>query len=171
MSKGNSEFSRRAFLRASAVLAAGAALAACTPATAPAGGESTTDAAAADAATEATTITYWTFWADRWGEFQQKIVDDYNANGKDGIQVDMLIVPWGDLSTKLLTAVAAGNPPDFTIINRSEVVEWAVRDGLLPLDEHISASTESKPDDWFAVAWNECVWQGKTFAQPFESGT
>ncbi len=163
----NQRLSRRDFLRTSAGLATMAALSACVAPGAPATGEGGQAAPNAEGAT----ISYWTFWADRWGEFQQKIVDDYNANGKDGIQVDMLIVPWGDLSTKLLTAVAAGNPPDFTIINRSEVVEWAVRDGLLPLDEHISASTESKPDDWFAVAWNECVWQGKTFAQPFESGT
>jgi multiple sugar transport system substrate-binding protein len=120
---------------------------------------------------EVKTIAYWTFWADRWGEFQQKIVDGYNAENKDGIQVEMLIVPWGDLATKLLTAVSAGNPPDFSIINRSEVVEWAVREGVLPLDDHIAASNEVKADDWFPVAWGECVWQGKTYAQPFESGT
>ena len=119
---------------------------------------------------ESTTIAYWTFWADRWGEFQQQIVDGYNASQSE-IQVEMLIVPWGDLSTKLLTAVSAGNPPDFTIIGRSEVVEWAVREGILPLDDYIAASTESNPEDWFDVAWNECVWEGKTFAQPFESGT
>lgn len=160
--------SRRDFLRTAAGLAAVATLAACAPAAAPATGGSESGQAASS---EGATIAYWTFWADRWGEFQQQLVDDYNANGKDGIKVEMLIVPWGDLSTKLLTAVASGNPPDFTIINRSEVVEWAVRDGLLPLDDYIAASEESKPEDWFDVAWGECLWQGKTFAQPFESGT
>ncbi len=159
--------SRRNFLRASAGLATVAMVAACAPAStsAPSEGEG------GQASGEGTQISYWTFWADRWGEFQQQIVDEYNTNGTDGIQVEMLIVPWGDLSTKLLTAVAAGNPPDFTIINRSEVVEWAVREGLLPIDDYLSASTESKAEDWFDVAWSECLWQGKTYAQPFESGT
>jgi multiple sugar transport system substrate-binding protein len=170
MSQGNSELSRRAFLRGSALLAAGAALVACTPATAPAGGESTSGAASSDAAAESTTITYWTFWADRWGEFQQQLVDEYNTS-QDQLQVEMLIVPWGDLATKLLTAVSAGNPPDFSIINRSEVVEWAVRGGVMPLDDFIDASTVTKPDDWFPVAWTECTWEGKSYAQPFESGT
>lgn len=160
--------SRRDFLRASAGLATIAALSACVAPSAPIAGSGESGQAVSS---ESAKISYWTFWADRWGEFQQQIVDDYNKSGKDDIQVEMLIVPWGDLSTKLLTAVAAGSPPDFTIINRSEVVEWAVRDGLLPLDDHISASDESKAEDWFDVAWGECVWSGKTYAQPFESGT
>ncbi len=148
--------------------AAGALLAAC----APAGGSSSSgDSASGAPSSETTTIAYWTFWADRWGEFQQQIVDTYNTENQDGIQVEMLIVPWGDLATKLLTAVSAGNPPDFSIIGRGEVVEWAVREGILPLDDYIAASSETNPDDWFEVAWNECQWQGKTYAQPFESGT
>ena len=160
--------SRRDFLRATAGLATVAMVAACAPATT---APSTGSSEGGPASSEGTQISYWTFWADRWGEFQQQIVDEYNTNGTDGIQVEMLIVPWGDLSTKLLTAVAAGNPPDFTIIGRSEVVEWAVREGLLPIDDYLSASTESKAEDWFDVAWGECLWQGKTYAQPFESGT
>ena len=109
MSKVQSRLSRRAFLQTTAVLAAGSALAACVPAAAPSTGESAGSGASADAGTATTTITYWTFWADRWGEFQQQIVDDYNAT-HDQLQVEMLIVPWGDLATKLLTAVSAGNP-------------------------------------------------------------
>jgi multiple sugar transport system substrate-binding protein len=167
MVKEGQTLSRRAFLRAS-LAASTVALAACAPGVAPASGGGSAGAAPAG---EQTTIAYWTFWADRWGEFQQQIVDTYNAENSDSIQVEMLIVPWGDLATKLLTAVSAGNPPDFTIINRSEVVEWAVRGGVMPLDDYITASDRVNPDDWFAVAWGECLWQGATFAQPFESGT
>ncbi len=158
--------SRRTFLRAS-VAVAGLALVACAPAAAPAGGAAAGESSATQ---EGAKIAYWTFWADRWGEFQQQLVDQYNEEQQE-VQVEMLIVPWGDLPVKLLTAVSAGNPPDFSIIGRSEVVEWAVREGVLPLDDYIAASTETKKEDWFDVAWNECVWQAKTYAQPFESGT
>jgi hypothetical protein len=56
-------------------LGALSALAACAapgvaPATESSGGE--TQAAAQDTAT----IQYWTFWADRWGEFQGTIVEE-----------------------------------------------------------------------------------------------
>ncbi|HXF63897.1 MAG TPA: ABC transporter substrate-binding protein [Caldilineaceae bacterium] len=144
-------------------------LAACTPpAAAPSTGASQEEGEAASG--ETVTIQYWTFWADRWGEQQGRIVEEYNAT-HDDIQVEMLIVPWGELATKLLTAVSAGNPPDFSIINRSEVVEWAVRGGVMQLDDYIAAAAETKPEDWFESAWTECVWEGKTYAQPFESGT
>ena len=168
MSRATQTFSRRAFLRTTSYAVAGLALAACAPATAP---PASVSGESAPPAGERANIAYWTFWADRWGEFQQQIVDSYNANNEDGVQVEMLIVPWGDLSVKLLTAVSAGNPPDFTIIGRGEVIEWAVREGILPLDDHIAASSTVNPDDWFAAAWDECLWEGKTFAQPFESGT
>lgn len=168
MNQQHHTLSRRAFLQAASMTAAGALLVACAPSAGPGAGN---EAQSGAPSSETTTIAYWTFWADRWGEFQQQIVDGYNAENQDGIQVEMLIVPWGDLATKLLTAVSAGNPPDFSIIGRGEVVEWAVREGVLPLDDYIAASDATNPDDWFEVAWGECQWQGKVYAQPFESGT
>ncbi len=150
-------------------LGAFSALAACAaPAVGP--GAASNEGASQSASQETATIQYWTFWADRWGEHQGTIVEEYN-NSHDNFQVEMLIVPWGELTTKLLTAVSAGNPPDFSIIGRSEVVEWAVRGGVLPLTDYISASERTNPDDWYESAWSECVWEGTTYAQPFESGT
>lgn len=153
--------------KAGAALGMMSALAACAaPVAAPGGSATESEAGAQDTAT----IQYWTFWADRWGEQQGKIVEEYN-NTHDDFQVEMLIVPWGELTTKLLTAVSAGNPPDFSIIGRSEVVEWAVRGGVLPLTDYIAASDNTNADDWFESAWSECVWEGVSYAQPFESGT
>jgi multiple sugar transport system substrate-binding protein len=131
-------------------------------------GEAAPQEAAAPA--EAVKIAYWTFWADRWGEFQREIVEEYNKSQSE-IQVEMLIAPWGELDTKLLTAISAGAPPDFTIIGRSTAIEYAVRGGIVALDEHIAAEPRIKPDDWFEVAWTEVNWEGKVYALPFESGT
>lgn len=153
--------------KAGAALGMMSALAACAaPVAAPGGSATGSETGSQDTAT----IQYWTFWADRWGEQQGKIVEEYN-NTHDDFQVEMLIVPWGELTTKLLTAVSAGNPPDFSIIGRSEVVEWAVRGGVLPLTDYIAASDNTNADDWFESAWSECVWEGVSYAQPFESGT
>jgi multiple sugar transport system substrate-binding protein len=127
-------------------------------------------AAEAPPAAEAVKISYWTFWADRWGEFQQEIVDKFNESQSD-IAVEMLIAPWGELNTKLLTAISAGTPPDFTIIGRSDAISWAVRGGIVPIDDRIASNDRVKPDDWFDVAYKECIWEGKTYALPFESGT
>jgi ABC-type glycerol-3-phosphate transport system substrate-binding protein len=132
--------------------------------------EAPTQAAATPAPATATKITYWTFWADRWGEFQGQIIDAFNKSQSE-IQVEMLIAPWGELNTKLLTAISAGQPPDFTIIGRSDAIEYALRGGILPLDDRIASDSRVKPDDWFEVAWKEVQWRGKIYALPFESGT
>ncbi len=174
--------SRRELLRGLGVsLGATALMAACAPAPAappapaaepqeePAPAEEPA-ATEAPVAAEATKISYWTFWADRWGEFQQEIVNNYNKSQSD-TAVEMLIAPWGELNTKLLTAISAGTPPDFTIIGRSDAISWAVRGGITPLDDRIASDPKVKPDDWFDVAWKECLWEGKTYALPFESGT
>lgn len=158
------KYSRRAFLQYTGVVSAGVLLAACAPpAAGPAVGEETMVA-------EPQQIAYWTFWADRWGEFQGTIVDNFNESQSD-IQVEMLIVPWGELNVKLLTAIPAGEPPDFTIIGRGTTIEFAVRGGVLPLDDQIASSERVNLDDWFDVAVVEVVWDGTTYALPFESGT
>jgi multiple sugar transport system substrate-binding protein len=97
-------------------------------------------------------------------------VDGFNKSQSD-IAVEMLIAPWGELNTKLLTAISAGTPPDFTIIGRSDAISWAVRGGIVPLDDRIASDPRVKPEDWFDVAYKECLWEGKTYALPFESGT
>lgn len=118
-------------------------------------------------------ITYWHFWADRWGKIQEAVVNDYNktAGQQDHIHVSVLIVPWGDLNTKLLAAISGGTPPDCAMIGRNLVATWAVKGTILSNEDLVRASKTVKPDDWYPVAWTEVVWKGKSWALPFESGT
>ena len=175
--------SRRELLRGLVGLTLGSgaamALAACAPqAPAAPAGEAAPEQADSTAKTAEqappagakTKISYWTFWADRWGEFQRQIVESYNQSQNE-IEVEMLIAPWGELNTKLLTAISAGEPPDFTIIGRGEAIEYAVRGGVLALDEYMAGEPRVNLDDWFEVARTEVGWEGKTYALPFESGT
>jgi len=159
---------RRDFLRGLVGVAGVSILAACAPqATSVPDAE---EPAEAPAAAEPTKISYWTFWADRWGEFQGTIVEGFNESQSE-IEVEMLIAPWGELNTKLLTAIPAGNPPDFTIVGRGDVIDFAVRSGIMSLNDRISGDDRVKADDWFDVAWTECQWEGKTYGLPFETGT
>jgi multiple sugar transport system substrate-binding protein len=174
MASGN--FSRRRFLELAGLMTCGGILAAC------AGGQATQPPAAATqpapveektvppAPAGATKISYWHFWGGRWGEFQQQIVDDFNKE-QDKIFVEVLIVPWGDLNPKLLTAISAGTPPDCAVIGRSGVAAWALQNALMVMDDYVAASTRIKEEDYFPIAWKECIYRGKQYALPFESGT
>lgn len=70
----------------------------------------------------------------------------------------------------LLARVAAGNPPDTTIIWDSPV-SLAVRGALEPLDDLMTSSQYSAADAWPAGVLASCQWQGKTYGLPTAAGT
>lgn len=69
---------------------------------------------------------------------------------------------------KLLTAIAAGNPPEITTIDRFVVGGWAARGALRPLDDLIE---RDKVDlsQWYPVCLDEAKFNGKAYAM--SSGT
>jgi len=70
----------------------------------------------------------------------------------------------------LLARVAAGNPPDTTIIWDSPV-SLAVRGALEPLDDLMKASRYSQVEAWPPGVLASCQWQGKTYGLPTAAGT
>jgi len=100
--------SRRDVLRLGGLAAGSAVLAACGGTAAPAtpAGAGTPGAAGSGP----TTITYWHLWSGRYAEIQQKLVDAFMAS-QDKIKVEVLPVP-SNIREKILTSVAAGQPPD-----------------------------------------------------------
>ncbi|NJO35455.1 MAG: hypothetical protein HC869_22600, partial [Rhodospirillales bacterium] len=70
----------------------------------------------------------------------------------------------------LLARIAAGNPPDATIVWDSPV-SLAVRGALEPLDDLMKGSQYSQIENWPAGVLASCQWQGKTYGLPTAAGT
>ncbi len=70
----------------------------------------------------------------------------------------------------LLARVAAGNPPDATIL-WSSPVSWAARGTLVALDSMMAASEYSKLENWPAALLASCQWKGKTYGLPATAGS
>jgi multiple sugar transport system substrate-binding protein len=70
----------------------------------------------------------------------------------------------------LLARIAAGNPPDTTIIWDSPV-SLAARGALEPLDDLMKTSTNSQLEAWPTGVLASCQWQGKTYGLPTAAGT
>ena len=135
------KLSRRDFLRASAVSAAGLALAACgapTPAPAAAPAAATKAPGAAPAAGGAVTIQQWYHEYGEKGcqEAVMRIAEEYNKS-QSKIKV---VVTWtpGDYAAKLTTALAAGTGPDVyessLDISRVRNKQVVALDDLFPAD-------------------------------------
>src|SRR5699024_5431402 len=64
---------------------------------------------------EKVSLEFWSFWGDgARREVVEEIIDDFNKE-HDNIEVKYVYQPWGDIWTKSLAAVAAGNPPDIVV--------------------------------------------------------
>ena len=70
---------------------------------------------------------------------------------------------------KILTAIAAGTVPDFFYLDRFLAVEFASKNGILPLDDYIGAGT-IKRADFIEACWDEGSWQGKQWNIPASEG-
>ena len=54
----------------------------------------------------------------------EEIIDDYNQS-QDKIQVNYKYQPWGDIWTKSLSAITAGNAPDVIVQDINSVAQRA----------------------------------------------
>ena len=188
-----SRMGRREFLRLAGFAGGAALLAACAPAatptaaptaaaTAAAAATSAPEATAAPAATAApiptgtmapgqTAISFWTpggstVWCqgfDTIGANFTKVepgiyvIKDCNSGGV------------ADYNTVLQADIAAGNPPDSTIIWTSPVTYAAVN-AVLPLDDLMAGSKYSLVANWPSAVLASCQWQGKTYGLPVTAG-
>jgi multiple sugar transport system substrate-binding protein len=100
------------FVAVIALLAALLITACTAPVAAPAPAEGGGEAAAATG--DAVVLQYWEMnWGDQVTAALEELVAEWNAANPD-VQVEFTQLNWGDYVQKMLSAVAAGNPPDIT---------------------------------------------------------
>jgi maltose-binding protein MalE len=145
--------SRRRFLRSAAVLAAGAVVAACgaTPTPAPQPTKPAAAAATAPAAVPATAVDTGPLrilWAAQVALV--KYFENYTTTvfgpKNNGAKVSIEQVPaTAEFAQKLLSGVAAGNPPDiFREVNYQNFVMYSNQGIIMPLDDLIARDGMSK---------------------------
>lgn len=151
--------SRRDFLKRSSVLAAAGFLAAC----APAGPEAGSSGAGSAATKSGQTVQYWFGWGGSYAgqtwdalqateEFQEAIGDNtFEPTGSSGGET-------------LLTAVAAGTPPDGA--SNVQYLDYMARGVLLPIDDLVAASDTINQDAYLEGNWNDAFYEGRMYGVP-----
>jgi ABC-type glycerol-3-phosphate transport system substrate-binding protein len=91
-----------------------------------------TAAAGSARAGERVHLTYWDKWTTFERDAMQAVVDDFNAS-QDRIFVEFMAI--SDIIHKTMLAMAGGVPPDLAGVWAANVVEYADKNALLPLDE------------------------------------
>jgi len=143
------KLNRREFLRLGAMAAGGLALAACAPQAAPTQAPAAQQPAAPPAA-KGVALTYWPSWGNFgpvWDKF--RATDEF----KQAVGANTLEVTTGKPYEAVLTAVAAGTPPD--ACSNYQYLDLMARGVLAPIDDLVKASTVIKKELYFDGNWND----------------
>lgn len=167
--KARSTLSRRAFLQFATAGAGLTLLAACAaPGGQPASGGSESGAATGD------TVSL-SFWTPGGSQVYCQGFGTIAANYKElnpNVTIEEAQCGTGEqnFNEVLLARVAAGNPPDSTIIWTSPAA-FGARNALVELDELMAGSQYSQKDAWPEGVLASCIFNGKTYGLPVAAGT
>ena len=109
----------------------------------------------------ATTIeVLWMGWP------QDQVMQLVNAFKEEtGIDVDIQLVPFGQLFQTIEVRLAAGDgTPDVYIVDGPNTASYAARGYLLPLDEHFS---DEEMSAWFDASIEEGSYRGTFYSVPY----
>ena len=147
----------RQLARATAVLALGLLVAACS------GGPSSSGTS-----NEPSSLTVWLMT----GSAPQTIVDGVNADFKakhPNVKVDVQLQQWSDITTKLDTAFAGSAPPDIVELGNTLVAKYAAAGALSNLTSKKSGFEDSS--SWLQSLTDSCMVGGKLYCVPYYAGS
>jgi ABC-type glycerol-3-phosphate transport system substrate-binding protein len=155
------KMSRRDFVRTLSLAAAGGLMAACAPKQTAAPKEVAATPVAP--AKEGGELAFWVCWG---GNYTEAVWDklretDEFAEMLPGYTVD---VKAGSTGEPLLTAVAAGTPPDGA--SCLEYIDYFARGVLLPVEDWIANSSIIKKENYFEGYWNDGSYKGTMYGVP-----
>jgi len=83
------------------------------------------------------TLEFWTGFTGPDGRFMQELVNRFNQEHKDEIQVNMSTMLWADYNTKVPIALASGKGPDVGVAAIDNLRSFVSQGMLLPLDSYL----------------------------------
>ncbi len=120
---------------------------------------------------EVAQIEFWSFWGSGpRRETIEAIIEDFNAS-QDGIEVTHVYQPWGDIWTKSLAAVTAGNPPNIVVQDINTVRQRADANQATNLQEYLDAEEETLSERFYPQLWDTVLYEEEAYGLPFNTDT
>ncbi|PYZ92740.1 sugar ABC transporter substrate-binding protein [Salipaludibacillus keqinensis] len=113
---------------------------------------------------EAVEIEFWTMQlSPDFDDYINGVIEKFEDE-HENVTVNWVDVPWGDMETRILSAVAGGTAPDVANLNPQFAAQLAELDGLVNVEELIDPEVK---DQYFEGAWISNSFDGKTFGVPW----
>lgn len=128
--------------------------------------------ASAETATAEPTLTVWAHWgSEQRRPTINKIIEQFNEKyAAEGIVAEYVYVPFDELETKYIAAVAGGGEelPDVVITAIESVNVKAMRNQAADITDFLS---EGAKDKYYAPYWNAAIYNDRVYALPFNTDT
>jgi multiple sugar transport system substrate-binding protein len=113
--------------------------------------------------TEPVTVSFasWVGGGASWQQLAAQFQELY-----PNITIEFQDTPFEEMRTRMLTQVAANNPPDAALLNMIDVAEFSARNALLNLDPYIAESTAVNIDDYVTAFLQAMQFEGSTYGLP-----
>jgi len=178
------KMTRREFLRAAGITAAGAVIASCAPAPTPVPTAAPPTAAPKPAATTApaptqppaakapTTIEFLAWGDTTDGPAWEKLKPAYEAKfAGQKVNVTPVADPNNNFYTKLQTMFAGGTPPDLASFQGWEWQFYGDKNLLAPVDDYVARDKVTSPyPQGFVSVEQSTKWKNKTYLVPLQMG-
>ena len=124
------------------------------------GSEETSTVASTPETKDPVTLTVYTWWDVTKFEHLQKMKSDFEAENPD-IDLNLEVISWNDLATKVNTLIANNSAPD--ILNIDVLADYVADDLLMPATEYTSDELQAK---FFPAFWDASNIDDTVYALP-----
>ena len=120
---------------------------------------------------EKVSIEFWSFWGSGLRrDAIEEIIEDFNTS-QDEIEVEYVYQPWGDIWTKSLASIAAGDPPDVIVQDINSVQQRAEAEQSTNIQEYIEQDGNEMDSAFYPHLWETVFYEDNAYALPFNTDT
>ena len=113
-------------------------------------------------------IGYWNGFSGPDGEFMTQLVDKFNEQNEQGVQVNMTIQPAGEYYNTINAASASKTLPDVLQVHLDQIATQVVRGTIRPMPEELLSDLGISADDYPEAVWNGTEYNGERYALPLD---
>lgn len=118
-----------------------------------------------------TELEFWSFWGSgQRRDAIEEIIDDFNSS-HDNIEVKHVYQPWGDIWTKSLASIAAGDPPDVIVQDINSVQQRADAQQATAIQDFLDEEDEDLKEQFYPQLWDTVLYEDEAYALPFNTDT
>ena len=116
------------------------------------------------------TVVWWDFLGGGDGVRMKKLIEDFNTEHKDAIEIQATTIDWGvPFYSKVQTSAAVGEGPDMMTYHASRIPLAVSQESLTEITAEDMATMGLSADSFAPATWEAVQVDGKQYAVPFDT--